>query len=87
MKRFLGRLQHRRHQARRVRKAISSASGAARSSLDRGKDYGKMFVGDYPRSSWRRAVMQDYADVVQSGVPAYPSSMRSSTTSLINTPG
>src|SRR5438552_4076168 len=70
MKRFLGRLHIVDTSADRPEGYFFRLWGTA-VSLDRGKDYGKMFVGDYPRSSWRRAVMQDYADVVKTGTPAY----------------
>jgi hypothetical protein len=70
MKRFLGRLHIVDTSAPRPEGYFFRLWGSS-VSLDRGKDYGKMFVGDYPRSSWRRAVMQDYADVVKMGTPAY----------------
>jgi hypothetical protein len=70
MKRFLGRLHIVDTSAERPESYFFRLWGSAL-NFDRGKDYGKMFLGDYPRGCWRRAVMQDYADVVKIGVPAY----------------
>ncbi|HLI10838.1 MAG TPA: PAS domain-containing protein [Alphaproteobacteria bacterium] len=39
--------------------------------LDGGQDYTRLRIGDYPSAAWRRAVTQDYQDVVKFGVPAY----------------
>lgn len=40
-------------------------------SLDRGADYTKMRLGSMPHTTMRDAALEDYADVVATGVPAY----------------
>jgi len=43
----------------------------SRVHLDGGRDYTSLHLKDYPHKAFRRAVMQDYFDVVSSGVPSY----------------
>jgi len=57
--------------ARRVPEGFFFRLWAARSASIAARTTARCSSANYPRSSWRRAVMQDYADVVQSGVPAY----------------
>jgi hypothetical protein len=40
-------------------------------SLDRGADYTKQRLGQMPHTTMRDAAIEDYADVVATGVPAY----------------
>jgi hypothetical protein len=39
--------------------------------IDGGTDYTNLHVGEYPSSPWRKALAQDYRDVVSFGVAAY----------------
>jgi hypothetical protein len=39
--------------------------------FDGGSDYTSLHLRDYPHAPYRKAVMQDYWDAVNSGVPAY----------------